>query len=127
MKKLVFFALLIGGVWWYATHKFDFHDTLVYAKKNGGTSWAPGVDYSVGLVYYQRTDYPHAKEAFTQLLTDYPTSQYTAHALLRLADTDESLQDWQGAKEAYDRYLQDFPNEPDVNIAQKRREYLYNK
>lgn len=127
MKKLVILALAIGGIYWYATHKFDFNDTLVYAKKNPGKAWAPGVAYGVGMVYYQRMEYPKAQEVFTSALTDFPTGQYTARTLLRLSEVAEENRDWGTAKETLDRFLAEYPDHPDRMVATKRRELLYNK
>lgn len=127
MKKVIVIGLIVGGAWWYATKKFKFDDTLAYAKAHPEAKWAPAVEYSVGMVYYQRTDYPKAQAAFAQLLTDFPTSQYTAHALLRLSEAAEENRDWDAAKQSLDQFLNDFPDDPDRNIAQKRRELLYNK
>ena len=127
MKKLIFLALVVGGVWWYATHKFNFADTMTYAQKHPQASWAPAVEYSVGLVYYQRADYPKAQEAFTQLLTDFPTGQYAARGMLRLSEVAEENRDYATEKEVLDRFLQEYPDHPDKNLAIKRREFLYNK
>jgi TolA-binding protein len=127
MKKLIVFGLIVYGAWWYATHKFNYADTMTYAQKHPEAKWAPTVEYGIGMAYYQRADYPKAQETFTQLLTDFPTSQYTARALLRLSEAAEENRDWDTAKQTLDRFLTDFPDDPDRNIAQKRRELLYNK
>ncbi len=127
MKKLYFFILIAGGVWWYASHRFNFSDTMEYAKKHPGASWAPAAEYSVGMVYYQRGDYPKAQEAFTQLLTDFPTGQYEARGLLRLSEAAEENRDWPTAKQTLDQFLAEFPDSPDRPLAEKRKELLYNK
>lgn len=127
MKKLVILAAVGWGLWYYASHKFNFADTLTYAKKNADKPWASAVTYSVGMVYYQRTDYPKAQEVFTTLLTDYPTGQYTARALLRLSEVAEENRDYAVEKETLDRFLAEYPDHPDRMIATKRRELLYNK
>ena len=127
MKKLYLFVAVVGGVWWYASHHFNFSDTLEFVKKHPGASWAPATEYAVGMVYYQRLDYAKAQEVFTQLLTDYPTGQYEARGLLRLSETAEENRDYATAKQTLDQFLTDFPDHPDRNIAQKRRELLYNR
>lgn len=127
MKKLIFFALVVGGFWWYATHKFNFADTMAYAQKHPSSSWAPAVEYSIGMVYYQRDDFPKAQETFTQLLTDFPTGQYAARGMLRLSEAAEENRDYATEKEILDRFLEEYPDHPDKNIAIKRRELLYNK
>ena len=50
--------------------------------------WIPafGIDYYVGLAYYQRAEFPKAQAAFQQLLTDYPTGPYAANGLLVTID-----------------------------------------
>jgi TolA-binding protein len=127
MKKLIFLALIVGGVWWYATHRFNFADTMEYTKKHKDASWAPAAEYSIGMVYYQRVDYPKAQEAFTQLLTDFPTGQYAARGLLRLSEVAEENHDYPTAKETLDRFLAEYPSSSDRPMAEKRRELLYNK
>jgi outer membrane protein assembly factor BamD (BamD/ComL family) len=127
MKKFYFLIVLVTGVWWYATHRFNFGDTMEYAKKNHGASWAPTVEYSVAMVYYQRSDYRKAQESFTQLLTEYPTGQYEARSLMRLSESAEANLDFETAKTSIDQFLTDFPNDPDHYIAEKRKELLFNK
>ena len=127
MKKFYFLILAASGVWWYASHRFNFSDAMGCAQKHPEASWAPAVEYSIGLVYYQRADYPKAQEAFAQLLTDFPTGQYEARALLRLSEAAEENRDYSTAKESVSRYLEDFPDGPDRALAEKRKESFYNR
>jgi TolA-binding protein len=127
MKKFYFFVVIVSAVYWYASRRFNFSDAMTYAQKHPSASWAPAVEYSVGMVYYQRGDYPKAQETFTQLLTDFPTGQYEARGLLRLSEAAEENRDWQTSKDAVTRYLEEFPDGPDRQIAQKRKELLYNR
>jgi outer membrane protein assembly factor BamD (BamD/ComL family) len=126
MKKIYFFLLVLGGLW-YAAHRCNFADVMAYSHKHADAVWAPKVEFAVGMVYYQRDDHPRAQEAFTQLLTDYPTGQYTARVLLRMSEMADDDRDWPGEKEYLDRFLTDFPEDPNRMIAVKRRELLYNK
>jgi outer membrane protein assembly factor BamD (BamD/ComL family) len=127
MKKFYLFVLVVSGVWWYASRRFNFSDAVAYAQKRPNASWAPRVEYSVGVVYYQRADYQKAEDAFNQLLTDFPDSPYEGRALLRLSESAEENRDFSMAKDAVDRYLEKFPEGPDRPMAEKRREYLLNK
>ena len=127
MEKMIVFVLVIGGLWWYASKRFDFKDTLLVAKKYQSSPWAPGSVYRVGLVYYGRGDYEMAQQAFTQLLTDYPTGQYTARALLRMSEIAENTHDYESARQFLKRFLEEFPEHPDLRMAQKRMELLYNR
>lgn len=127
MKKLIFLALVVGGVWWYASKRFDFKDTLLVAKKYQSSSWSQTAVYSVGLVYYQRGDYEMSKQAFTQLLSDYPTGQYTPQALLRISEVAEDTRDYELARVSLKRFVEEYPRHSGQQIAQKRLELLMNK
>lgn len=127
MKKMIAFVLVAAGVWWYASKRFDFKDTLLVAKKYQTSSWAPGAVYSVGLVYYQRGDHEMSKQAFTQLLADYPTGQYTPQALLRLSEIAEDTRDYELARVSLKRFIEEYPAHAGMQIAQKRLELLQNK
>jgi outer membrane protein assembly factor BamD (BamD/ComL family) len=127
MKKFLFVVLLAaGGIWYLRTH-YHLIDVLPYAHAHQDKSWSQTAVYGVGMAYYTRSMYPPAQTAFTQLLTDYPTGQYTPRVLLRLDEMAEQNSDWSAAKQYLDQYLQDYPNGPDVQIAQQRRQLLYNK
>lgn len=127
MKKLYFFVLIASGVWWYASHRFNFSDALAYAHNHPKAAWAPKVEYSVAMVYFQRADYEKAQETFNLLLTDFPNSEYEGRALLRLSEAAEENRDWQASKEAVAKYLEEFPDAPDRVMVERRKELLYNK
>lgn len=124
MKKLIFVFVVLYGTYWYASNRFNFSDTLVYAKKHPEASWAPAADYYIGLVYYQRAEYPKAQEAFTQLLTDYSTGPYTAKGLLRLAAAAEENRDYEVARQSLQRFIEEFPDHKDKQVAEQRMEYI---
>jgi len=127
MKKMIFLVVLVAGVWWYASKRFDFKDTLLVAKKYPAASWAPGAVYSVGLVYYSRDDHEMAKQAFNQLLTDYPTCQYVPRTLLRLAEVAQDSREYELARVSLTRLIEEYPQDPGRRIAEKRLELLMNK
>ncbi|OGS39241.1 MAG: hypothetical protein A2506_07610 [Elusimicrobia bacterium RIFOXYD12_FULL_66_9] len=127
MKKIIFAVVVVAGVWWYASKRFDFKDTLLVAKKYQSSSWAPTAVYSVGLVYYQRGNYEMSKQAFNQLLTDYPTGQYTPQALLRMSELAQDTRDYELARVSLKRFLDDYPGHSGRQIAEKRLELLMNK
>ena len=127
MKKMIFLVVVVAGVWWYASKRFDFKDTLLVAKKHQSASWAPGAVYSVGLVYYQRGDYELSKQAFTQLLSDYPTGQHAPRALLRLSEVAENTRDYELARVTLKRFVEEYPQHFGQQIAQKRLELLMNR
>jgi TolA-binding protein len=124
LKKLIFIVAVLYGTYWYASRRFNFADTLVYAKKNPQASWAPAADYYVGLVYYQRAEYPKAQEAFTQLVTDYSTGPYTAKGLLRLSSAAEENRDWAVARQSLERFIEEFPDDKNKAAAEQRLEII---
>lgn len=124
MKKWIFAVAVLYGTYWYASRHFNFADTLVYAKKHPQASWAPAADYYVGMVYYQRADYPKAQEAFTQLLTDYSTGPYTARGLQRLAVVAQENRDYELARQSLQRFVDEFPDHRDRQNAEKRLEVI---
>ncbi|MEK7384690.1 MAG: tetratricopeptide repeat protein [Elusimicrobiota bacterium] len=127
MKKMIFLVVVVAGVWWYASKRFNFKDTLLVAKKYQSSSWAPTAVYSVGLVYYQRGDYEMSKQAFSQLLADYPTGQYAPQALLRLSEVAEETRDYELARASLKRFVEEYPQHSGRQIAQKRLELLMNR
>lgn len=124
MKKLIFIVAVLYGTYWYASSRYNFADTLVYAKKNPQASWAPATDYYVGLVYYQRAEYAKAQEAFTQLVTDYSTGPYTARGLVRLSQAAEENRDWPVARQSLERFIEEFPDHKDRPAAIQRLELI---
>lgn len=124
MKKLIFVFAVLYGTYWYASNHFNFSDTLVFARKHPQASWAPAVDYYVGIVYYQRSEYPEAQAAFTQLLTDYSTGPYTAKGLMLLASTAEERRDYEVARQSLQRFIEEFPDHKEKRIVEQRLEYI---
>jgi TolA-binding protein len=123
--KFLLVVLGLYGAWWYVSKHYEYHDTLAYAKKNPASAWAQPTDYYVGLAYYQRADYPHAQEAFTQLLTDYPTGHYQASGLFYLEDAAEYNRDWETANTMAKQYVEDFPDGKYVDVMRKKVELLH--
>jgi hypothetical protein len=124
MKTYVFIVLAIWGTYYYTTRYVEFGDTLALVKKNAYSAWALAVDYYVGLAYHQRADYPKCQVAFTQLLTDFPTSYYVPNSLFRQEDCAEYNADWETAKIAAARYIDENPNGQYGQIMKSRLEML---
>ena len=127
MKKLWLLVGLAVFSYYYVTRHVNFASTLAYTKKNKEKAWAPKVDYWIGLAYYQRGEYGKSREAFTQLLTEYPTSYHSSKALLKLSDMAEIQHDWASSRDALTKFLEDYPEHPDRDLAQKRLEIVRNR
>lgn len=124
MLKVIVALIALYGACWYAGEHIDFDKALKFASDNKSKPWAPAYTNALALYYYQKADYPRAQRIYDQLLTEHPTCQYAPKALMRLGDSAESNMDWEKAKEAYARYIQEFPDGKDIQIATKRLEYL---
>ena len=122
--KYLLIIVVFWGIYYYASQRYHFHDALAFAKSNPQASWAPTVDYYVGTAYYMRNEHAKSEEAFTQLLTDYPTCQYAPKALVKLDDSAEENRHWEIARDALKRYVEDYPDGPDIQWARKRLEML---
>ena len=112
------------GAYYYATQHINLSDPLVYARAHKNADWAPALDYYVGFYYYQRSEFPKAQQAFTQLLADYPTGQYAAKGLYLLGDSADNNHDWETAKATLTRYLDEYPGGAEVNVVRKRLDIL---
>ena len=124
MIKYIIVVLAIAGAYYGATRYMDLDKSLVFVSQHKSASWAPRANYTIGLVYYQGDQYGKAQAAFTQLLTDYPTCQFSARALFYLEDTAEYNHDWPVARQAIDRYMEEHPEGSDAQLLRKRGELL---
>lgn len=127
MRTFVIVGALLYGGYWYASRHYDFQTALAYAKKNPSPKLAPAIDYYVGLAYYQRAEFEKSQAAFTQLLTDYPTGQYTAKALLRMSEVAMKTKDYDTVRSSLQRFKEEFPDHPQRDLADKRLDLIYNK
>lgn len=124
MKKWMIVAGALYGVYWYASNRFDFKDTLVWAHKHQYSTWAPAVDYYVGVVYFQRNQPGNAQEALTQLVTDHSTGAYTAKGLLLLSSAAQENRDYEVARQTLARFIEEFPDHKEKPVAEKRLEII---
>jgi len=124
MIKFLVLVLVLGGGFYYLTRSASLDSGMELVARHKDATWAPRANYAIALVYHQRGEYPKSQEAFTQLLTDYPTCQFAASGLFYLEDAAEYNHDWDTVKSALDRYASDYPDGPDFMLMQKRREVL---
>lgn len=127
MRNFIVVAALLYGGYWYASRRYDFDSALKYAKTHPSPRLAPAIDYYVGLAYYQRAQYGKSQAAFTQLLTDYATGPYAAKGLLKLSEVATENKDFGTAREALNRFKEEFPDHPQRDLAEKRLELLFNR
>lgn len=124
MKRFVLFLILLVGGGVYVRKHYGLRDALAYARRHPDPELSPKIAYYAGMAYYLRDRYPEAEEAFTQLLSDYPTSYYAPKALLRSGTIYTSQNRWAPAREVYQRYMDEFPEGPDTGIVRTRYEAI---
>ncbi|MDD5658287.1 MAG: tetratricopeptide repeat protein [Elusimicrobia bacterium] len=124
MMKLALAALAAWGGYYYLAHHCKFDDGIEFVSRHKDAAWAPRANYLIGMVYEQREDYPKAQDAFSRLLTAYPTCQYAADALLKMGLAAEHNGDWDTAKSALARYAEEHPDGGKIELARKRLELL---
>jgi len=124
LNKFLITVALLYGTYWYASNRFNFSDTLVYAHKHQYSNWAPAIDYYVGVVYFQRSQPGKAQEALTQLVTDHSTGPYTAKGLQLLAAAAQENKDFDVARQTLQRFIEEFPDHKERPVAEKRLEII---
>ena len=124
MIKYAFVVLILFGGYYYISRHASLESSLQYVEQHKDASWAPRANYTIGFIYHEREEYGKSKEAFTQLLTDYPTGQFAASGLFYLEDSAEYTHDWETAKTALDRYLEEYPDGKYIPLMRQRRELL---
>lgn len=124
MKKALIILALVIAAGHYLHQRYHVHDALVYAQKHQDSGLSPAIDYYVGFAYYMHDDYPQARDAFQQLLKSYPTGHYTMTALVYLDDSAEELMDWDASRAALSKYVDEYPNGPDIEMMKQRLQYV---
>jgi TolA-binding protein len=123
--RYILFVLALAGGYYYVSRHASLDSSLQYVEQHKGASWAPRANYTIGFLYHEREEYGKAEAAFSQLLTDYPTGQFTIQGLFYLEDSAEYLHDWDTAKTALDRYIEDYPDGHDIGLMRQRRDLLH--
>jgi len=120
---ILLMAVIAAGI--YIKSHYFLVDILGYVERHPDSLAAfPVTDYSVGMVYYMRGRYDPAIQAFSQLLTDYPTSQFTEGALLHLGESYETVRNWPKARESYQQYMEQFPLGKTYGVVQHNYERI---
>lgn len=123
-RKPLIALLVLIGILYYVRTRYTLQDALALSRERPSPTVSPMVDYYAGMAYYMRDRYEPAVRAFTQLLTDYPTCQYAPRGLLRLGDSYERLSNWDGAREAYEKYMERFPEGRNIQLVRGKYEYI---
>jgi TolA-binding protein len=127
--KIYIIVCLIGIGAFYGYEKYSGQMTpleaaLDHAKKKPDPVWSPRIQYWVGMIYYQRSEFPQAQATFNALLTDYPTCHYAPDGLIKLNLAAQENKDWETAKAALARYVEEYPKEKQIDMARKSLEQL---
>lgn len=125
MKKFLVVVAILGGIGFYLRTHYYVIDVLDYARTHKDSMLnSPGVEYYIGLSYFMREMYEPSTRAFNQLLADFPQSRYSEKATFHLAEAYEELRDWPDAKQAYEKYFEQFPAGKDTMVARGRYDHI---
>jgi TolA-binding protein len=124
LKKCFIALAVFVGLFVYVKDHYTYKDVLAYSKKHPSVETSPKLDYMAGMAMYLKSKYPESAEAFEQLLTDYPTSQYTAKALFRLGTVYCEMSKWEQARVQFQRYVDEYPSGPDVEAVRQKHEII---
>lgn len=120
LKKWFFIIAVVAGLGFYVRSHYTFKDVLSYSKSRPDPKVSPKLDYYVGMAHYLRSEYPESAEAFEQLLADYPTCQYAPQALYKLGTIYIDQMQWEKARTHLQRYLDDYPDGPEIKLVQNQ-------
>ena len=123
LKKIMWALLIFCGVVWYVHDHYTFRDVVGYSKTHP-SAYSPMLDYYSGTGMYMRSDFDGAIEAFNQLLTDYPTCQYAPGALYKLSDSYMERNRWAEARETLEKFIEQFPDDPQRPVVDQKYEYV---
>ncbi|MBI3299715.1 MAG: tetratricopeptide repeat protein [Elusimicrobia bacterium] len=123
MKYILIIVLVVTG-FKYGMKHFDLGDVYTWAKARPYHETRAKAIYYVGMVYYLQDKTDGSITAFNQLLADHPTCQYASKALFRLGNVQRSLNHFEEARSAYERYIEQFPNGPDIQAVQNNYEFV---
>ncbi|MBI5245126.1 MAG: tetratricopeptide repeat protein [Elusimicrobia bacterium] len=124
LKKWFFILAVLVGLGVYINTHYTFRDVLAFARKHPNPSMSPKLEYWAGMVCCLKGRNPEAIEAFQQLLTDYPTTQYTPKALINLGSMYAEGSQWENSRTYYQKYIDDYPNGPDITVARNAYENI---
>jgi outer membrane protein assembly factor BamD (BamD/ComL family) len=123
-KKFFIWVGVIFAIFWGITTYVSLDDCLTYAAKNPHKPSSEKIAYYVGAVHYHKSRFPEAIAAYDQVLTDFPTGQYAPKALFRKGYSHKEIRQWSQAREAYMKYMKDYPDSKHFKLAEKRYEYV---
>jgi outer membrane protein assembly factor BamD (BamD/ComL family) len=123
-KKFFIGVFVVLALFVYISRTYTFQDVLAYDNKHQNWDWGPKIDYYVGAGYFIREQYPEAAGAYEQLLTNYPTCQYAAQSLYRLGTSYQNLEKWGPARDAFQKYMDQYPQGTEIELVNKKFEFI---
>jgi TolA-binding protein len=124
VKKVFIAVVALYALFYWVSTRYDVQDSLAFAKKNPDSKLSAPVEYYVGMAYYQRSEYKKAQQAFTALLEQHPTHYYAQRALVPLSEAAQHNFDWGTARDALQKYIDEYPNGRNAKLARQRLDLL---
>jgi len=95
-----------------------------YIKEHPDLSWAPSVQYHLGIFYYMFHNYPKAEEAFRFFLKTYPDAPKAINAHYFLIRVYEDAGKLAELEQEAERFLQKYPKTTYTVKVQKKLQWL---
>jgi TolA-binding protein len=120
----VIFVLALYGGYYYVSRHYRLEDASAFVESHKDASWAPRAAYGIGLFYHERGEYAKSQDAFNRFMVDFSTHPLAARGLFYLEDSAESNHDWDTARAAAERYIEEHPDGPESGLIRQRLEML---
>jgi tol-pal system protein YbgF len=105
----------------YTPARKDFQSFLL---ESPNSSLADNAQYWIGECYFEENRYREAIDAYQRLLDRYPQGNKAPYGMLRQGAAFERLGDPTAARILYERIVENYPNTPQAQIAQRKLEQL---
>ena len=126
MKKIAIFFGVVILIFYLASDFIKSGKLQQFIDDNSDKTWAPTVQYKLGVIYQTISKDDSAELCFNRILDKYTSSQFTIDSIFQLGSIYEETRRFPKAKEMYRRILDEYPNYENRNLAEKRLNYLSN-
>ncbi|MBI5200902.1 MAG: tetratricopeptide repeat protein [Elusimicrobia bacterium] len=124
LKNLIYAFLIFCGTAYYINTHYTFEDVLKYSQTHPSKDYSPMIVYYTGMSQFMQDKHDGAITSFQQLLADYPTCQYAPIAMVRLGSSLMERNRYAEAREIFEKYFEEFPNDKHKKTVEDKYEYI---
>jgi TolA-binding protein len=123
-KKWFIAAGLLAGLFFFVKTHYSLQDVVAYARSHPDPDISPKLEYWVAMAYFFQNRYPESAGTFQLLVKDYPSHPDAGQALLRLGVIYSEENKFEEARQALQKYMDSFPNGPEIERVRQRHELI---